>query len=114
MSSTSSSNVRTQWNFELASACQQFACDVLDPEPEQLMHAAHVLGASLPTPESQAERFTLRDRLLATTQNAAHQFHRQFHRVSPPRSDCRWSFRGTARDWHNFEMRRTDLLTDWA
>jgi AraC-like DNA-binding protein len=105
--------VRAEWSYELAAACQRFAGDVLEPEPQQLMHAVDTFAAALPVPHSDAERLMLRDRLRIATDSAAHQFHVVFHRRV--RDDaCAWHGPRQFLDWYDIRRRPHDLLGDWV
>jgi AraC-like DNA-binding protein len=114
MFSASIGIVRAQWSFQVALACQRFAGAVLEPEPDQLVRAVDTLARDLPVPESQTERFMLRDRLRIATENAAHQFHAQFHRYIPHRCDGGRIAVRRSISWDNFDLNSSRLLVEWA
>jgi AraC-like DNA-binding protein len=109
-----SAAVRTQWSFDVARACQRFVGGVIDPEPDELVRAVEILVHSLPIPDSSVESFVLRDRLRIVTQNAADQFHAQFHRYVRSTCDSRWKKIDTAVDWQDFDRTPSALLTTWV
>ncbi len=106
--------VRPSWSFDLALVCQRFAGGVLDPEPEELIRAIETLGKSLPEPVTQLERVVLRDRLRSATDNAARQFHAQFHRLVS--HECHEANRPVYQSlaWEDFDPSPHELLAQWA
>lgn len=108
------STVRAQWSFDVSTACQRFAGDVLAPDPDQLIRAVDALAKALPVPESQTERVMLRDRLRIATASTAQQFHALFHRHIAHQCDYRWSTVRHAVNWDDLDLSSHRLLGDWA
>jgi AraC-like DNA-binding protein len=106
--------VRAEWSYDLARACQRFAGAIIDAEPDRLAHAVEVFANSLPAPVSQAERLVLRDRLRITLEDAAHQFHCQFHRHVPGRCDDRWRSGSGSLAWGDLDVSPHRLLREWG
>jgi AraC-like DNA-binding protein len=106
--------VRAQWSFDLALVCQRFVGGVLAPEPEELIRAVDDLRNGLPVPDSQIERLVLRDRLRIATENAARQFHDQFHRhISRECAYAQPTMR-RALPWDDFDCSPSQLLAQWV
>jgi hypothetical protein len=82
--------IRSEWMYEVRSACQEFQCAVWLTERAQFEQALRSLVASVPAAMSVQEAAALKELLMTGVVDASRLFHSYSHELSPPRR-CRAS-----------------------
>ena len=77
--------IRTQWMYDVRSACQTFQCEAWMADRFQFEKALRHLRASIPPALSTQEAEALRELLLIGVTEGARMFHRTYHMMRPRR-----------------------------
>jgi AraC-like DNA-binding protein len=106
--------IRTEWMFEVRSACQSFHCTACHADRAQFESALKWLWESAPAPESLQEAEALKDRLEMCAIEAGTAFHHAYHARSPHAHCVGSPVEATLHFWAAYHIDPRVMLRRWS
>jgi hypothetical protein len=105
---------RSDWTFQLSSACQRLAGATIDADSTRFRAAIREFGAALPECATPYDRMVVTDRAHRCATRAGLSFHVIFHERFAPEQCVAAPIEAAAPVWNDSEAHPRDLLGTWV